>query len=167
MTKPGKTIKNTALPSDKQLNLVKQNYPELRISETAVRRILAEWQPRNSGTILRFERSTMTEEEVTKYRSVREQAAAFQQQIGPSVPLLPDINNPSKTATKFVFGFGERPNYPSSNRKVTKDLNLSRARICLDPNIAGKLKIPRSWWAYSSNLEQEKKWPKKKKRLDK
>jgi len=102
------------------VEFVKQNYPELRISETAVRRILAEWRPRNSGTILRFERSTMTEEEVAKYRSVREQAAAFQQQIGPSVPLLPDINNPFKTATKFVFGFGERPNYPRSNRKVTR-----------------------------------------------
>jgi hypothetical protein len=103
------------------VEFVKQNYPALRISETAVRRILAEWRPRNSGTILRFERSTMTAEEIAKYRSVREQAAAFQQQIGPSVPPLPDINNPSKTATKFVFGFGERPNYPRSNRKITKD----------------------------------------------
>ena len=62
------------------VEFVKQNYPALRISETAVRRILAEWRP-----------------------------------------LLPDINNPSKTATKFVFGFGERPNYPRSNRKITKD----------------------------------------------
>jgi len=104
------------------VEFVKQNYPALRISETAVRRILAEWRPRNSGTILRFERSIMTEEEISKYRSVRDQAAAFQHQNGLKVPMLPDINNnPSKTVTKFVFGFGERPNYPRFNRKTTKD----------------------------------------------
>jgi hypothetical protein len=103
------------------VEFVKQNYPEVRISETAVRRILAEWRPRNSGTILRFERSIMTEEEVKKYRSVREQAAIFQQEKGLKVPVPSDINNPSKTVTKFVFGFGERPNYPRFNRKITKD----------------------------------------------
>ena len=104
------------------VEFVKQKYPELRISETAVRRILAEWRPRNSGAILRFERTIMTEEEIFKYRGVRDQAAAFQQQNGQKVPMLPDINNnPTKTVTKFVFGFGERPNYPRFNRKTTKD----------------------------------------------
>ena len=104
------------------VEFVKQNYPKLRISETAVRRILAEWRPRNSGTILRVERSILTEAEVKKYRSVLDQAAAFQHQNGQKVPMLPDINNnPTKTVTKFVFGFGERPNYPRFNRKPTKD----------------------------------------------
>jgi len=105
------------------VEFVKQNYPALRISETAVRRILAEWRPRNSGAIFRVERSIMTEEEILKYRSVRDQAAAFQHQNGLKVPMLPDINNnnPTKTVTKFVFGFGERPNYPRFNRKTTKD----------------------------------------------
>ena len=104
------------------VEFVKQNYPELRISETAVRRILAEWRPRNSGTILRFERSTMTADEIAKYRSVREQAAAFQQKEGLNVPMPSDIiNNPSKPRIKFLVRFGERPNYPRSNRKGTKD----------------------------------------------
>ena len=104
------------------VEFVKQNYPTLRISETAVRRILAEWRPRNSGTILRFERSTMTVDETAKYRSVREQAAAFQQKEGLKVPVPSDVaNNPSKPRTKFLVRFGERPNYPCSNRKVTKD----------------------------------------------
>jgi hypothetical protein len=104
------------------VEFVKQNYPELPISETAVRRILAEWRPRDSGTILRFERSIMTADEVAKYRSVRDQAAAFQHQNDLKVPMLPDINNnPTKTVTKFVFGFGERPNYPRFNGKITKD----------------------------------------------
>jgi hypothetical protein len=102
------------------VEFVKQNYPELPISETAVRRILAEWRPRDSGTILRVERSIMTADEVAKYRSVRDQAAAYQNDL--KVPMLPDINNnPTKTVTKFVFGFGERPNYPRFNRKITKD----------------------------------------------
>ena len=104
------------------VEFVKQNYPGLRISETAVRRILAKWRPRNSGTILRFERSTMTADEIAKYRSIREQAAAFQQKEGLKVPMPSDIiNNPSKPRTKFLLRFGERPNYPRSNRKVTKD----------------------------------------------
>ena len=104
------------------VEFVKQNYPGLRISETAVRRILAEWRPRNSGTILRFERSTMTADEIAKYRSVREQAAAFQQTEGLKVPVPSDIiNNHSRPRTKFLIRFGERPNYPRSNRKITKD----------------------------------------------
>ena len=101
------------------VEFVKQNYPGLRISETGVRRTLAEWRPRNSGTILRFERSTMTADEIAKYRSVREQAAANE---GLKVPVPSDIiNNPSKPRIKFLLRFGERPNYPRSNRKVTKD----------------------------------------------
>lgn len=103
------------------VEFVKQNYPGLRISETAVRRILAEWRPRKSGTILRFERSIMTEEEISKCRSVREQAAAFQQEKSLKVPVPHDIDNRSKTVTKFVLRFGERPDYPRSNRKITKD----------------------------------------------
>ena len=104
------------------VEFVKQNYPGLRISETAVRRILAEWRPRKSRTILRFERSTMTADEIAKYRSVREQAAAFQQKEGLKVPVPSDItNNPSRPRTKFLLRFGERPNYARSNRKITKD----------------------------------------------
>jgi hypothetical protein len=104
------------------VEFVKQNYPKLRISETAVRRILAQWRPKNSGMILRFERSIMTADEIAKYRSIRKQAAAFQQKEGLKVPVPSDIiNSPSKPRTKFLARFGERPNYPRSNRKVTKD----------------------------------------------
>ena len=76
-----------------------------------MRRILAEWRPTNSGTILLFERSTMTADEIAKYRSVPEQAAAFQQKEALKVPVPSDIII-TLQPTKFLLRFGERPNYP-------------------------------------------------------
>jgi hypothetical protein len=84
------------------VEFVKQNYPGLRISETAVRRILAKWRPRKSGTTLRFERSIMTEEETSKCRSLREQAAAFQQERGLKVSVPHDIDNQIPRNTRNV-----------------------------------------------------------------
>jgi len=46
--------------------------PEVPISETGMKRILSKFRPRRSRTILRFERSRMSEEEIRKYRSIRE-----------------------------------------------------------------------------------------------
>lgn len=102
------------------VEFVKRRYPDMRISESGVKRILAEWRPRNSRIILRFERCIMTEEERAKYHWIREQVTALQQGKGLRMPVPPDIN-PSKPVTKFVFGFGERPTYSRFNCKSPRE----------------------------------------------
>jgi len=78
-------------------DFVKKLYPGIRISETEVRRILAMRRPRNAGTILRFERSIMTEEQ------------------GPS------NDDQAHGTTVFKIRFAERPTYPRHNRKNPKE----------------------------------------------
>jgi hypothetical protein len=87
----------------------------MRISETGVRRILAAYRPRTSQTILRFDRRTMTDAERVRYRLIREQAAAHEEQ-GSKVTLPADIRSP-KPVMKYMIRFAERPNYPRYNRK--------------------------------------------------
>ena len=71
------------------VEFVRRRSPELPISEATVRRILATYQPRGSGTVLRFERSPWSEEEINKYRSMQEQAVAFAEKNGIPLPDLP------------------------------------------------------------------------------
>ncbi|MGC2331002.1 MAG: hypothetical protein WA581_06095 [Candidatus Acidiferrales bacterium] len=94
--------------------LIKTRHPEMRISETGVRRILAAFRPRDSQTILRFDRSTMTEGEKLRYRRIGELLAAAQQKQGSKAPFNGRSEEPS---TKYVIRFAERPNYPRHNRK--------------------------------------------------
>jgi hypothetical protein len=102
------------------VEFVRQRYPKMRISGTGVRRILALWRPRNSGTVLRFERSTVTDEEAGKIAAIRQRLTFLQQTDNPVLPALSDVY-PSRTATVFRFGFSERPNYPRHNRKPSED----------------------------------------------
>ena len=50
--------------------IVRLRHPGMRISETGVRRILAAFRPKISRTVLRFERSALTEEEIAKYAGI-------------------------------------------------------------------------------------------------
>ncbi len=96
---------------------VKKRHPEMRISETEVKRILATWRPRNVGTILRFERSVLTEEKIKKFRWIREQLATLQGKRGLILPVPPNYDQGPSFAA-FTIRFAERPNYPRHNRKI-------------------------------------------------
>jgi hypothetical protein len=99
---------------------VRRLYPTMRISRTVVKRILAEFRPRNSGTILRFDRSTLREEEAEKHRWIRSQVALMQENKALTSPVLPSDSLP-KTVTTFRIRFAERPNYPRHNLKTPKE----------------------------------------------
>jgi hypothetical protein len=86
-----------------------------------VRRILAEFRPMKSRTILLFERSTVTEAERERLRQMWAQVPPVQQRTGSKMPLVaPDITS-SKPRTKYMVRFAERPTYPRHNRKPPKD----------------------------------------------
>ncbi len=102
------------------VQFVKQLYPEMPISTTEVKRILAAWRPRNGGTILRFELSVLTEEETKKFHWIQEQLVALPKSEGQSTPLLPEAS-PTGNPVIFKIRFGERPNYPRHNRKNPKE----------------------------------------------
>jgi len=98
------------------VEVVKQGHPEMAISQTEVKRILAAYRPRNAGTILRFERSVMTEEDRKRFSWIREQLAALRQKKGLVLAPFPSFGQAGRTAV-FKFGFAERPEYPRYNRK--------------------------------------------------
>jgi hypothetical protein len=98
------------------VEFVKQRHPEMRISETGVKRILAEFRPRASQTtILRFDRVTMTDAERVRYRLIRERAAAHQEHDS-KVP-APTTSHSPTPVTKYMIRFAARPNYSRHNRK--------------------------------------------------
>ncbi len=61
---------------------VKQLHPEMPISTTEVKRILAAWRPRSSHTIFRFERSSLGAEDRIMHRLLREQLAMLKGKKG-------------------------------------------------------------------------------------
>jgi hypothetical protein len=98
------------------VEFIRLRFPKMRISETVVKRILAECRPRKSQSILRFERSTLTEEELAKFSWVQQLLGALQKK-GLKLPTSSDVSLP-KSVTTFKIRFGERPNYPRHNRKT-------------------------------------------------
>ena len=98
---------------------VRQSSPELSISETGVRRILATYRPRGSGTILRFARRLYTEEDVNRYCWIRDQIAALEGKAGLTMPQLPtfDATGPARVFVRF----SDRPDYPRHNRKLPRN----------------------------------------------
>jgi hypothetical protein len=101
------------------VELIKQHHPMMRISETVVKRILAEWRPRGSHTILRFEYSTISGEELAKRSGIEAHPAAVSQDQCSKLP-APSGAIPPKSLTTYKAYFGERPNYPRHNRKLPK-----------------------------------------------
>jgi len=99
------------------VELLKQSNPEMPISQTEVKRILAAWRPRNAGTILRFERETLTEEDMRGHRFMLEQLADLQgkKDLGLEVPTNYEF---AELIERLTVRFAERPNYPRHNRKT-------------------------------------------------
>lgn len=98
------------------VDFIKQRSSELSISESGVKRALATWRPRGSRTILLFERTTKTPEEVEKHRWLREQLATLATKRGLKLEVPPSIDS-AGSAEVLRIRFGERPNYPRHNRK--------------------------------------------------
>jgi len=96
---------------------LKRSNPEMPISQTEVKRILAVWRPRNAGTILRFERKILTEEDIKRHCLILEQLAALQEKTGLrlEVPTNHELTGPIVSLTAR---FAERPNYPRHNHKI-------------------------------------------------
>jgi hypothetical protein len=99
------------------VDLLKQRHPERPISKTEVKRILAMWRPKESQAILRFERKSLTEEDVKKRRWIVEQLAILQRKEGLEVE-LPSNPGASPSTAPLIIRFGKRPNYPRHNRRI-------------------------------------------------
>jgi hypothetical protein len=103
------------------VKVTKQRHPNIRISETGVKRILAQHRPKKSQTILRFARETLIGKDLARL-----QALLFQM---PAVP-VPQPNGmvpallvalPTRAITVYKISVEERPNYPRHNRKHSKE----------------------------------------------
>jgi len=99
------------------VDYVKQSSSKMRISPTGVKRILATCRPRGSQTILRFEHSSMSEEDIKRRHWILEHLAMLQ---GKTLPTPPN-NDPAGNVAVFKLRFAERPNYPRHNRKNPKE----------------------------------------------
>jgi hypothetical protein len=97
--------------------LIKQGHPEIRISETGVKRILATFRPRTAGAIPLFERSSMTDAGIERIRGMLKQVPPEQQSQGSKMPSVTNLLTFSPR-TRYLIRFGERPNYPRHNRKI-------------------------------------------------
>jgi len=95
---------------------VKQSSPEMPISETGVKRILSRYGPKESATILCFERVPMSEADIKRHRWIREQFAALRKKEGVTLPEL-RVYDETRRRDKFLIRFSERTKYPRHNRK--------------------------------------------------
>jgi len=91
-------------------------WPQIPICATEVKRILSTFRPRGSGTILRFERSPLSEADIQRYRWMREQIAELEKEKGATVP-EPPADDETRRREKFTIRFSKRPAYPRHNRK--------------------------------------------------
>jgi hypothetical protein len=98
--------------------MLKQRHPKMPVSDTGVRRILAEYRPRESRTTLLFDRSIIIEAGRERLRRMLEQVQAAQPEQGAKADVSPEMELPTPR-TKYMFRFGERPTYPRHNAKET------------------------------------------------
>jgi hypothetical protein len=98
------------------VDFVRQLDPEMPISETEVKRVLAEFLPQDSQVTLTVDYSILEGEEAARRRSFYAQMLEF---AGiKSTTELAD-QNLRKPLKSFKFGFGKRPNYPRHNAKTS------------------------------------------------
>jgi hypothetical protein len=102
------------------VEFVRRRSPGVPISEAGVKRILSMFRPRGSKTILRFERSPMSEKDILKHRWVREQFAKVQKEKGITSPERQDDDG-TRPREKFMIRYSKRPDYPRYNRKTPRN----------------------------------------------
>jgi hypothetical protein len=99
------------------VDAIKQIAPGVPISETEVRRVVAEFSPRGSQIALTVEFSILEGEEAARHR--RAHAVKMEQAgvKGLSEMSESDLQKPLK---RFTFGLSEKPQYPRHNAKKPK-----------------------------------------------
>lgn len=102
------------------VDFLKRYSPKMRISETEVKRILSTFRPRGSGTILRFERSPLSEVDIQRHQWLREQIVALEQKKGIILPAA-SAHHETRLREKFTIRFSERPVYPRHNCKAPNE----------------------------------------------
>jgi hypothetical protein len=101
------------------IDYVRQNWTDLAISESEVRRILGGYRPRGSISVLLFQPSVLSVEDVKTNRWIRDQLKTLQGTKGITLPDIPDY---SRSRNRIVLTIRERvrPQYPRHNRKTPK-----------------------------------------------
>jgi hypothetical protein len=99
------------------VDFVRQHDPEMRISETEVKRVLAEFVPQGSQVALMVDYSVLEGDEAAERRSFHAQMLESAGNKSLLELTDQDLRKPLKT---FKFGFGKRPNYPRHNAKPSK-----------------------------------------------
>jgi hypothetical protein len=95
------------------VDFVRKLHPQMPISETEVRRVLAKWRPRGSSALFRFESANPSEEDLNRHRKFREELANLNEKKGLKLPI------PQKEiSTSIIVRLGERVDYPRHNRKT-------------------------------------------------
>ena len=92
---------------------VKERAPQMPMSETGAKRIVATTCPRNTPTAITFERETASPEKLARILDIRRKLAAMEGKPLSGVPTLSKIS-------VVKFGFTQRPNYPRHNAKPPK-----------------------------------------------
>jgi hypothetical protein len=114
------------------VNLFKEHYPDWRISDTEVKRILARFRPSGSQFILRFERKVLTEDGIKERNWLRERLAGRAQE-GQTLQ-APPSRTPGQESSVFAIRIAERPNYPRHNCKNRQGPSPALpSSIILDP----------------------------------
>jgi hypothetical protein len=103
------------------VELIKQRHPMMRISETELKRILVAWRPRGSHTILRFEYSTISGEELAKRSGIEAHPAAVSQDRWLKLP-APSGVIPPKSLTTYKVYFGD---FPAMMARISSPLTTS------------------------------------------
>ncbi len=98
------------------VEFVRQVNPEMAISETGVKRVLAEFQPHDSQVALMSEYLILEGEEAARRRSLIMQ---IRELAGTNSATEPTAQNLRKPLKSFRFGFGNRPNYTRHNAKTS------------------------------------------------
>jgi hypothetical protein len=94
---------------------IREQNPDIFISETKVKRILAQWRSTESQTVLLFENrgDNLTEDEIAHRAWVRNEIA-IRRKVALGLEEVPVSNSKSPV---LLIGWGARPNYPRHNRK--------------------------------------------------
>jgi len=105
-------LKHTAAIRE-AVGFVRQLDPEMPVSETEVKRILAELRPSTGSVALLSNYEVLEGEEAARLRSRLAQMFAFAERKDTEPP----NQDPSRPLKRFSIGYGKRPNYPRHNAK--------------------------------------------------
>jgi hypothetical protein len=112
----GEGSKHTAAVRE-TVDAIKQLAPGIRISETEVKRVIAEFLPQGSQVALSVESSNLEGEEAARHRRFHADMLEQAGIKGLTNMTDSDLRKPLK---RFIFGFGQKPHYPRHNAKRSK-----------------------------------------------